>query len=53
MLADHLGVSKKWVYHRTQTKGPERIPHLKMGKLLRFDPESEAFNQWLLTHRKH
>jgi hypothetical protein len=53
MLADHLGVSKKWIYHRTQTKGPERIPHLKMGKLLRFDPESETFKQWLLSHREH
>ena len=52
-LAEHLGVSRKWIYHRTQTNGPERIPHLKMGKLLRFDPESEAFKQWLLSHRKH
>jgi hypothetical protein len=53
MLADHLGVSKKWIYHRTQNKGPEHIPHLKMGKLLRFDPDSDAFKRWLLTHRKH
>jgi hypothetical protein len=52
-LADHLGVSKKWIYHRTQTKGPERIPHLKMGKLLCFDPYAEDFKQWLLSHRKH
>lgn len=50
MLASHLGVSKKWVYHRTQANGPERIPHLKMGKLLRFDPDSEAFKKWLQSH---
>jgi hypothetical protein len=47
MLAEHLGVSRKWIYHRTQAKGPERIPHLKMGKLLRFDPDAEDFKRWL------
>jgi hypothetical protein len=52
-LAKHLGVSKKWVYNRTQQNGPERIPHLKMGKLLRFDPKSEEFQQWLIAHIRH
>jgi hypothetical protein len=53
MLAEHLGVSKKWVYHRTQLNAIERIPHLKMGKLLRFDPDSEDFKHWLQAHRQN
>ena len=53
MLAEHLGVSKKWVYHRTQLNAQGRIPHLKMGKLLRFDPDSEDFKNWIQTHRQN
>ena len=49
-LAGRLGVPKSWIYERTRCNGPERIPHLKMGKYLRFDPESEAFKKWLHGH---
>ena len=49
-LAGWLGVPKSWIYDRTRCNGPDRIPHLKMGKYLRFDPESEAFKEWLRTH---
>ncbi|MGA2337437.1 MAG: helix-turn-helix domain-containing protein [Terriglobales bacterium] len=27
-----------WVYERTRRRGFERIPHVKLGKYLRFDP---------------
>jgi predicted DNA-binding transcriptional regulator AlpA len=53
MLAEHLGVSRKWIYHRTQANGPERIPHKKMGKLLRFDPDSQEFQKWLESHSRN
>jgi predicted DNA-binding transcriptional regulator AlpA len=34
-------VSKSWVYEHTRTRGAprsERIPHVKIGKYVRFDP---------------
>lgn len=33
--------------------GPETIPHFKVGKYLRFDPESEEFQAWLRRHMKN
>ena len=49
-LSDYLAVPAGWVYDRTQANGPEIIPHIKLGKYIRFDPESEAFRSWLETH---
>lgn len=36
-LADHLGVPVGWVYQRTRLKDAGRIPHVKVGKYVRFD----------------
>ncbi len=52
-LAAFLGVSRSWIYDRTRREGPEVIPHFKMGKYLRFDPESGAFQDWLRAHAIH
>jgi hypothetical protein len=49
-LSEYLGVPMGWVYDRTQQRGPEIIPHIKLGKYIRFDPESEAFQRWLQEH---
>ncbi len=46
-LAAYLAVPKSWIYDRTQDGASDRIPHYKMGKYLRFDPESEEFRSWL------
>jgi hypothetical protein len=46
-LASYLSVHKSWVYDRTQCRSSNRIPHFKIGKYLRFDPESEEFQKWL------
>jgi excisionase family DNA binding protein len=35
-VADYLKVSRSWVYHRA---GAGQLPHLRVGGLLRFDPE--------------
>jgi len=35
-LADRLKVPVSWVYQRTRL-GQEAIPHVKMGKYVRFD----------------
>ncbi|HXG66854.1 MAG TPA: hypothetical protein VNO70_17260, partial [Blastocatellia bacterium] len=47
VLADFLNVPVGWVYKRTRQNGPELIPHIKLGKYIRFDPESREFQSWL------
>jgi excisionase family DNA binding protein len=40
-VAALLRVSKSWVYEHTRTRGAprsERLPHIKIGKYVRFDP---------------
>jgi hypothetical protein len=49
-LSNYLGVPVGWVYDRTQANGPEIIPHIKLGKYIRFDPRSEVFKRWLSEH---
>jgi len=49
-LSEYLGVPLGWVYDRTQVNGPETIPHIKLGKYIRFNPNSSAFQSWLAKH---
>jgi excisionase family DNA binding protein len=37
-IAEFLKVPASWVYERTRRRGIERLPHVKLGKYLRFDP---------------
>jgi len=42
-VAALLKVSKSWVYEHTRSRGipkSERLPHLKLGKYVRFDGEA-------------
>ena len=50
-LAEYLNVPVGWIYKRTRKNGPEMIPHIKLGKYLRFDPGSSTFQGWLARHR--
>ena len=44
-IAAILKVPVSWVYERTRRRGIERIPHVKLGKYLRFSiPE---IKKWL------
>jgi len=36
-IARVLHVPVSWVYERTRRRGKERIPHIKLGKYLRFE----------------
>ena len=41
-VAALLKVSKSWVYEHTRARGTprsDRLPHIKIGKYLRFDPQ--------------
>lgn len=44
-IARSLNVPVSWVYERTRRRGRERIPHIKLGKYLRF--EIAAVRAWL------
>jgi len=35
-IADFLKVPKSWVYERTRLFGNQRLPHIRLGKYLRF-----------------
>lgn len=36
-VAELLQVSPAWVYGRTRRRGRDQLPHLKLGKYVRFD----------------
>jgi hypothetical protein len=40
-----LNVPVSWVYERTRMRGKERIPHIKLGKYLRF--EGTLVREWV------
>ena len=44
-IARVLHVPVSWVYQHTRESGKERIPHIKLGKYLRF--EVAAVREWL------
>ena len=44
-IAGVLNVPISWVYGRTRRRGKERIPHIKLGKYLRF--ELTAVRNWI------
>src|SRR5262249_19856904 len=49
-LAALLNLKASWIYERTTAHGPELIPHLKFGRQVRFDIESDEFRAWLKSH---
>jgi excisionase family DNA binding protein len=49
-LADLLKVPATWIYQRTRCRSSERLPHIKIGKYLRF--EEGAVLEWLGRHRR-
>lgn len=44
-----LHVPVSWVYDRTRRRGRDRIPHIKLGKYLRF--EITSVREWLNAQR--
>jgi excisionase family DNA binding protein len=49
-LAELFNLRESWIYDHTSRNGPELIPHLKLGRQVRFDIESEEFQSWLKSH---
>ena len=49
-LATLFRVPPSWVYQRTRCRGRDRLPHIKLGKYLRF--EEAAVQAWLDRQRR-
>ena len=49
-LADYLNVSLCWIYGHTWANAKEQIPHVKVGKYLRF--RQAAVDAWLVERGK-
>ncbi|PYS47325.1 MAG: hypothetical protein DMF68_16290 [Acidobacteria bacterium] len=50
-LADFLDVSVYWIDKQLSKDSGDPIPHIKLGKLVRFDPQDTQFRKWLEGHR--
>ncbi len=48
-VADLFKVPPSWIYDRTRRRGPEKIPHYKVGKYLRF--RIEEVHKFIEDHR--
>jgi excisionase family DNA binding protein len=49
-VAGMLNVPVSWIYERTRKKGQDRLPHVKLGKYLRFD--TNEVHRWLQTNAR-
>ncbi len=49
-VAELLKVPVSWVYEHTRKRGLDRLPHLKLGKYLRF--EEQAVREFLERQRR-
>jgi len=50
-LADFLDVSVYWIDKQLSKDSGDPIPHIKLGRLVRFDPQDSRFRKWLEGHR--
>jgi excisionase family DNA binding protein len=44
-VAEMLNVPVSWVYEQTRKEGKRQLPHMKLGKYLRFD--ESAVKDWI------
>lgn len=50
-LASMLHVKPSWIQQRLSKTHTDRIPHIKLGRYPRFDPDSPEFKLWLDQHQ--
>lgn len=50
-LADFLDVSVFWIDKQLRKGSSDPIPHLRLGRLVRFDPQDFQFKKWLEDHK--
>jgi hypothetical protein len=50
-LARRLNVPTTWVYDQVRSRAKDPMPHLRLGKYVRFQPDSPEFQAWMERHR--
>ena len=50
-VAEMLSVPVSWIYDHTRARGLQRIPHVKLGKYLRFDVH--AVRTWVTNFQEN
>jgi hypothetical protein len=50
-IARRLKVKPSWVYDQVRSDAEDPMPHLRLGRWVRFQPDSPEFQAWL-TRRK-
>ena len=49
-VAAMFGVPETWIYERTRRRGVDQLPHVKLGRYIRF--EESAVAEYLHRQRK-
>ena len=52
-LAERWNVPRTWIGNMVRSNAVDPIPHVKLGKYLRFEWGSEPLQQWWNSRRKH
>jgi excisionase family DNA binding protein len=50
-IARKLNISVSWIYSNARRKGNNSIPHLKIGKYIRF--QEDVVRQWLDNQQRN
>ena len=50
-IARKLNISVSWIYSNARKKGVNSIPHLKIGKYIRF--QEDVVRQWLENQQRN
>lgn len=51
-LASRLKVPISWVREQSRSRAADPIPHIKLGRYVRYERNSPAFKTWLERRRK-
>src|SRR5437660_12125217 len=51
-LAQRLGVPESWIRNQTRRNCPDPIPHVKVGRYVRFEWPSKRLYLWWSRHRR-
>lgn len=49
-LGELFGVRTRWIYDNVMPNSSDPIPHIRLGKYIRFNPDCPKFKAWLERH---
>lgn len=51
-LAKRWGLPESWIRDRVRSRAPDAIPHVKVGRYIRFEWGSPDLESWWAAHRR-